>query len=262
MAAYTSGGDKLHMCYTFDFLSPVFTAAHFHDRIAAFEAVVGDGWPCWAFSNHDIMRHASRWAQASRLGQDRLARLAIGILLSLRGSVCLYQGEELGLGEADLRFEDLADPYGIRFWPEYKGRDGCRTPIAWEAEAPNGGFSSAKPWLPLSPEHVANAVEREAADPDSMLAHYRRMIAFRRDHAPLRSGSIRLLDAPPDILAFVRESRGEAVACAFNFSHQPARFVPPAPMQISALTGHGFAGRLDDRSISLAAGDAFFGTAT
>ena len=95
-----------------------------------------------------------------------------------------------------------------------------------------------------------------------MLAHYRRVIAFRRDHPALRSGSIGLLDAPADILAFVREAGGETVVCAFNFSHQPARFVPPASMKISALTGHGFAGRLDDRSISLAAGDAFFGTAT
>ena len=95
-----------------------------------------------------------------------------------------------------------------------------------------------------------------------MLAHYRRMIAFRRDHPSLGSGSIGLLDGPADILAFVRESGREAVACVFNFSHQPARFVPPASMKISALTGHGFAGRLDDRSISLAAGDAFFGTVT
>ena len=160
MAAYTSGGDKLHMCYTFDFLSPIFSARHFRERIEAFEAIVGDGWPCWAFSNHDIVRHVSRWADATALSADQLAKLAAGILLSLRGSVCLYQGEELGLTEAELRFEDLADPYGIRFWPEFKGRDGCRTPMVWESNAPNGGFTTGKPWLPVSGEHISHAVNR------------------------------------------------------------------------------------------------------
>jgi hypothetical protein len=86
MAAYTSGGDKLHMCYTFDFLSPIFTAAHFRERIAAFEAIVEDGWPCWAFSNHDIARHATRWAaygDPERVA--RLAALAFGARRARRG---------------------------------------------------------------------------------------------------------------------------------------------------------------------------------
>jgi len=213
-----------------------------------------------AFSNHDIVRHVSRWAKASPLDHDRLARLAAGILLSLRGSVSLYQGEELGLTEAELRFEDLADPYGIRFWPEYKGRDGCRTPMTWESQAPNGGFSSAKPWLPVPPEHAAFAVSREAGDPNSILAHYRRMIAFRHGHPALRSGSIRFLEAPGDVLAFVREADGETVACLFNFSDQAVSVALPPSMTINALSGHGFAGRMDDRSLSLAGGDAFFGT--
>jgi alpha-glucosidase len=259
MAAYTSGGDKLHMCYTFDFLSPVFTADHFRDRIAAFEAIAGDGWPCWAFSNHDIVRSASRWASASPLDHARLARLAAGILLSLRGSVSLYQGEELGLTEAELRFEDLADPYGIRFWPEYKGRDGCRTPMVWEADAPNGGFSPAKPWLPVSPEHAGSAVDRETSDASSLLAHYRRLIAFRRAHPALRQGSIRFVDSPQDVLAFVREVPGEAVACLFNFSDRPATVALPPSLGVSALGGHGFAGRLDGGTVTLAGGDAFFG---
>jgi alpha-glucosidase len=259
MASYTSGGDKLHMCYTFDFLSPVFTAEHFRNRITAFEAIAGDAWPCWAFSNHDIVRHVSRWAKASRLDHDRLARLAAGILLSLRGSVSLYQGEELGLTEAELRFEDLADPYGIRFWPEYKGRDGCRTPMTWDSDVPNGGFSLAKPWLPLPPEHAAFAVSREVGDANSTLAHYRRMIAFRHEHPALRSGSIRFLDAPGDVLAFVREADGEAVACLFNFSDKAVSVALPPSMTINAVSGHGFAGRIDGRSVSLAGGDAFFG---
>src|SRR5690606_37879551 len=134
------------------------------------------------FSNHDITRHVSRWAPATTLDRDTLAKLAVGILLSLRGSVCLFEGEELGLTEADLRFEDLADPYGIRFWPEYKGRDGCRTPMVWESNAPNGGFSEARPWLPVPAEHIGSAVNKEAGDPASVLARYKAMIAFRNAH--------------------------------------------------------------------------------
>ena len=259
MAAYTSGGDKLHMCYTFDFLSPVFTAAHFRERIAAFEAIVGDGWPCWAFSNHDIPRHVTRWAGATGLDADRLAKLAAGVLLSLRGSVCLYQGEELGLTEAVLQFSDLADPYGIRFWPEFKGRDGCRTPMVWESNAPNGGFSEAKPWLPVAPEHIARAVNREAGDPASVLAHYRRLLAFRRSHPALMRGNIELIDAPANVLAFIREGEGERLVVAFNLSATDASFALPAGRSATAISGHGFFGVLEGRTVRLAGGDGFFG---
>ena len=261
MADYTSGGDKLHMCYTFDFLSPVFTARHFRERIEAFEAMAGDGWPCWAFSNHDIVRHVSRWAAAAPFDHDTLAKLAAGILLSLRGSVCLYQGEELGLTEAALAFEDLADPYGIRFWPEYKGRDGCRTPMTWESNAPNAGFSSARPWLPVSPDHIARAANRQAGDGQSILAFYRQLLAFRRAHGALRSGAIAFLDAPEEVLAFTRDGAGERLVCLFNFGGREARVAVPAGRAVKALDGHGFAGRLeaDGRSVRLAAGDGFFG---
>jgi alpha-glucosidase len=259
MAAYTSGGDKLHMCYTFDFLGPAFGARHFAERIAAFEEIVGDGWPCWAFSNHDVERHVTRWASTTTLEPDALARLAAGILFSLRGSVCLFQGEELGLTEAKLRLEDLADPYGIRFWPEYKGRDGCRTPMVWESNAPNSGFTSAtKPWLPIPEEHVARAANRETGDRGSVLSFYRQMLAFRRAHPALRSGAIQLLDAPRDVLAFIREGEGEKIVCAFNLGSAPATFATPSA-RVAPLTGHGFAGKAAGAAITLAPGDAFFG---
>jgi alpha-glucosidase len=259
MAAYTSGGDKLHMCYTFDFLGPTFSAQHFAERIAAFEDIVGDGWPCWAFSNHDVERHVTRWSRVSTLDNDALARLAAGILFSLRGSVCLYQGEELGLTEASLRLEDLADPYGIRFWPEYKGRDGCRTPMVWESNSPNSGFSSAtKPWLPIPEEHVAHAANRETGDRGSVLSFYRQMLAFRHQHPALRSGSIELLKAPADVLAFIRDGEGEKILCAFNLGSVERTL--PAPVGVSPLAGHGFTGALSGSTIRLAPGEAFFGT--
>ncbi|MBN9027706.1 beta-galactosidase BglA [Kaistia sp. MMO-174] len=258
MAAYTAGGDKLHMCYTFDFLSPIFTKEHFVNRIKAFEAIVGDGWPCWAFSNHDIVRHVSRWTHDGDF--DGVAKLAAGILLSLRGSVCLYQGEELGLTEADIAFEDLQDPYGIRFWPEYKGRDGCRTPMVWESNGANAGFSSAKPWLPVSPDHIARAVNRETTDRASVLAHYRKLIAFRHAHPALRDGSIAFVDSPDDVLAFVREGGGEKILCVFNLAAKGASFKLPSDLKVTPLEGHGFAATLDAAgTVGLGGRGAFFG---
>ena len=131
--------------------------------------------------------------------------------------------------------------------------------MTWESNAPNGGFSPAKPWLPVPPEHNTFAVNREAADPHSTLAHYKRMLAFRRAHPALRSGAIRFLDAPRDVLAFVREGGGEAIACLFNFSGEAVRVALPASLKLNALDGHGFAGRLEGRAVELAGGDAFFG---
>ena len=164
--------------------------------------------------------------------------------------------------EAELRFEDLADPYGIRFWPEYKGRDGCRTPMVWESNAPNGGFTTGKPWLPVPEEHIAGAANRQAGDSHSILAHYKALLAFRRAHPALRDGTIAMLDAPADILAFLREGGGERILCVFNFGAGAADFAVPAGLKVTALAGHGFTGALaqDGRSVRLGGGDAFFGS--
>ena len=233
VAAYTEGGERLHMCYTFDLLSPEFSAAHVRKCVEAFETAVADGWICWAFSNHDVMRHVSRWT-APGGDLDAVAKFSITLLAALRGSICLYQGEELGLPEAELAFEDLRDPYGIRFWPAFKGRDGCRTPMVWEAAQPNGGFSTAKPWLPVPQEHLARAADAQDADDNSVLAHYRRVLSFRGGHPALIHGSIEFLDAGDDLLAFERKADDETLLCVFNFSSDPAAF--HLPVEASAVT--------------------------
>lgn len=217
MAEYTSGGDKLHMCYSFEFLGPQFTAKHFRSRLENFFKESKDGWPCWSFSNHDVPRHITRWAPHS-LDPAALGRQAAALLLTLKGSVCLYQGEELGLAETDLLFEELTDPRGIRFWPEDKGRDGCRTPMPWEeGEAPNG-FTTGTPWLPIKPPQSALNVASQGADETSMLAFYRAALAWRRAHPVLSHGDIDFLKTAEPILAF-RRSDGEAnMVCAFNLS--------------------------------------------
>ncbi|MBW8909870.1 MAG: alpha-glucosidase, partial [Mesorhizobium sp.] len=185
VAAYTAGGKRVHMCYSFDFLAPEkISAPKVRQVLEAFGKVASDGWSCWAFSNHDVMRPASRWA-ADEADPAAYLKVISALLMSLRGSVCLYQGEELGLGEAELQFEDLQDPYGIRFWPEFKGRDGCRTPMVWDATASNAGFSTAKPWLPVPGKHLSQAVNVQQGDDASLLEHYRRFLGFRRQHPAL-----------------------------------------------------------------------------
>ncbi len=231
MASYSAGGDTLDTCYATDFLRGPFDPGYFRRTLERFEAGAGDGWPCWAFSNHDAVRHVSRWTSDGR-DPVAVATFAAGLLLTLRGTVCLYQGEELGLPEAELDFDALVDPYGIAFWPDYKGRDGCRTPMAWAADAAggagwSGGFTGGRPWLPLPAAHRPLAADRQEGDPGSVLSVYRRMLAFRRNQAALRVGSIRFIDAPDGLLAFVRQHRDEAWLCLFNFSGNPVRFDLP-----------------------------------
>jgi len=217
MAEYTSGGDKLHMCYSFEFLGPDFSAAHFRGRIEAFFKASKDGWPCWSFSNHDVPRHISRWAPHGA-SPAALGRQAAALILSLKGSVCLYQGEELGLPETDLRFEELTDPRGIRFWPEDKGRDGCRTPIPWDTSEPQNGFTTGTPWLPIKPAQAALNVATEEADPESMLHFYRQALAWRRTQDALIDGDIEFLKTAEPVLAFRRTSVQGNVVCIFNLS--------------------------------------------
>jgi len=244
LAAYTSGGDKLHMCYTFDLLGPQFSAAHVRRCVEAFEQAAPDGWVCWAFSNHDVVRHVSRWTPPGG-DTDAVAGFAIALMCCLRGSICLYQGEELGLTEAELAFEDLRDHYGIRFWPGFKGRDGCRTPMVWEAQAQNAGFSTGKPWLPIPAEHRARAVDVQNAAPASVLARYRHMLGLRGAHPALVSGSIRFLDAQGDVLAFLREADGQRLLCLFNFSGEAVEWALPSgvrPLQSALFASHAVSG--------------------
>ena len=235
-AEYTAGNDRVHMCYSFDLLSGQQPTAEFFGQVLTrHEQGIGDGWACWAFSNHDVVRHATRWALT-----DEGRALFATILLSLHGSACLYQGEELGLTEAYVAFEDLQDPYGIRFWPRFKGRDGCRTPIPWTADYPHGGFSSGKPWLPMAQEHLARAVAVQEGDPSSLLAFYRRMLTFRRARPVLAKGSLALVRASDGVLAFVREDQGARMLCAFNLTDEVRPFdLPPGDWVADPLAPYG-----------------------
>ncbi|HEX8044608.1 alpha-glucosidase family protein [Rhizobium sp.] len=260
VAAYTGGGDKLHMCYTFDLLGPDFTPAHFRRCVGDFQAHVADGWVCWAFSNHDVNRHVSRFAE-TEAEQPRVAKLAISLLSTLRGSICLYQGEELGLPEAELAFEDLRDPYGIRFWPAFKGRDGCRTPMPWEASRAHAGFTTAeKSWLPVPYQHAALAVDKQEADPQSVLHHYRQTLAFRKQHPALHDGDMTFLDTKEDVLAFTRGKGDETLLFVFNLSRQPVKVALPEGVRVTKVVRMpGFEGSDAGEMVILTALDVFCG---
>ena len=218
MGAYTAGDERVHMCYSFEFLSGSQPdAQRVADVMAQVDEVVSDGWACWAFSNHDVVRHASRW-DLSLPAQKAMTTL----LMCLRGSVCIYQGEELGLPEADVAFEDLQDPYGITFWPEFKGRDGCRTPMVWTQDNQNGGFSDAKPWLPVSHAHLNHAVTVQESDPGALIHHYRKAIAFRHAHPALVKGTHDKVRATGSIVHFIRSFGDEDIFVAVNLSAEPA----------------------------------------
>ncbi|ANL47868.1 alpha amylase protein [Rhizobium phaseoli] len=258
VAAYTSGDDKLHMCYTFDLLGPDFTADHIRGCVEAFQKSVTDGWVCWAFSNHDVMRHVSRFALTEE-ERPVIAKLAISVLSALRGSICLYQGEELGLPEAELAFEDLRDPYGIRFWPAFKGRDGCRTPMPWEAGKAHAGFTSAeKSWLPVPYEQAARSVDTQEASGGSVLNHYRRALAFRKSHPALIDGEMTFIDTNQDLLAFTREKGGEKLLFVFNLTREPAEFRLPEGIVLGeSLEMPGFEAVSASGLVKLAALDGF-----
>jgi alpha-glucosidase len=213
MGEYTTGR-RLHQCYSFEMLGPAFSAAHVRACIAGFFSEAPEGWPAWAFSNHDVPRHVSRWA-AHGADPGRLAKLCAALLLSLQGSICLYQGEELGQLETELEYHELDDPQGKRFWPENKGRDGCRTPMVWDAAEPNGGFTTGRPWLPIKAPQLARAAAGQIGRADSVLEFYRRMLRLRREHDVLRTGATVFHDTAEPVLAF---TRGGEILCLFNLS--------------------------------------------
>ncbi|MDJ0820502.1 MAG: alpha-amylase family glycosyl hydrolase [Paracoccaceae bacterium] len=223
LGEYTGGDKRMHMSYAFELLSankP--SAAYVKGVMDHLDDVAADGWACWAFSNHDVPRHVTRWQLT-----DAAARMYTTLMMCLRGSACIYQGEELALPEADVPFEDLQDPYGIRFWPAFKGRDGCRTPMVWESSNQNGGFSSGNPWLPVSHDHLPRNVAEQEQDPTSILHHYRKAIAFRHSHTALQKGDKAEVGVTDTILHFRRIDGDETIFCAFNLSPEPAEMAWP-----------------------------------
>jgi alpha-glucosidase len=214
---YTANDRHLHSGYSFAFLTKSqLTAELVRDVVGNWAGLPGEGWPSWAFSNHDAPRAGSRWQTLN--GTLIPPALSLSLLMCLRGNVFLYQGEELGLPQAEVPFERLRDPEAIANWPLTHGRDGARTPMPWLANAPFAGFSCAEPWLPVDPRHAALAVDAQEQDSDAILHLTRRLIKLRRDTTALRSGSLTLIETEPSLLAFDRADGAVRMRCIFNLS--------------------------------------------
>ena len=226
--AERSGGylpsDKgLHAGYTFAMiLANVLSPAFVRDQFAIL-AKHPDHWPCVSFSNHDVPRTVTRFGGGMD-GNPALAKLMLAVLFALRGTVLLYQGEELGLPQVDLRRDQLRDPVGDLYYPIAKGRDGCRTPMPWDDTKPNLGFTSGTPWLPLGPAHRALAVSQQKTDANSTLNFARDCLAARKLHLALRLGDLQMLNAQGPVLAFTRRYADETILCVFNMSADAANF--------------------------------------
>lgn len=160
------------------------------------------------------------------------------LLIALRGSIIIYQGEELGLAQVDVPFDRLQDPEAIANWPETLSRDGARTPMPWISAAPNLGFSIAEPWLPIGESHRALAVDAQEASGDSHLKFARDCIRLRNAHPALRHGTMRIVEADERRVVFDRVCDGEHLRCTFNLSDEPQRLQPVR----KPLASVGFAG--------------------
>jgi alpha-glucosidase len=243
MQRFTNGSSRFHSAYGFNFLyAEKLTPALVSQAVAAWPNSDGIGWPSWAFSNHDAPRAVTRWAKA----EDRasMARLTMLLLACMRGNIFIYQGEELGLPQAQIAFEQLKDPEAIANWPLTLGRDGARTPIPWVAEIAvlaDARSRAASTWLPMAPEHLEFAVDRQERDPDSQLAYTRRVLALRNGNEALLSGAIDVLEASEAILAFERNTAVQYLLCVFNLGTESRSWQPPTGgnWRIIEYTGKG-----------------------
>jgi Glycosidases len=228
--------DELHQCFNFAWLEAPWEAAAFRTVIDDTFAALGAA-PTWVLSNHDVVRHVTRYGEGSLEPDAGLARARAAVLtmLALPGSAYLYQGEELGLPEVtDLPAEVRQDPTFFRTGGEVPGRDGCRVPIPWSGTRPPFGFApegAAEPWLPQPPEWAELTVERQLADPASTLSFYRRLLALRRELAGSLPPGIAWLETPEEVLAFTRGP----LTCVLNCGDGPV----PLPAHREVLLASG-----------------------
>ncbi|MBX7540040.1 alpha-amylase family glycosyl hydrolase [Qipengyuania sphaerica] len=219
MRLFTDGETHLNSAYSFNFLyadklRPELVCA----SLAEWPDEERLGWPSWAFENHDAPRALSRWCTPEE--RDDFARLKTLLLMCLRGNAIIYYGEELGLTQVDIPFEQLQDPEAIANWPLTLSRDGARTPMPWNASA-CAGFGSTDPWLPVGEDNRARTVEAQEADKNSLLHFTREAIALRKAHPALHHGKVAECRAEGDLLVIVREAGAQRIECRFNLGSAP-----------------------------------------
>jgi len=248
------GPDKLHAAFSFDFTSmdliypwnPRWVMEQIIKREETFNAA--GVWPTTVMSNHDLPRAASRYARGEN---DSQAFLAMTILLTLRGTPFMYYGEEIGMRDIHLRRSEILDPPGKKYWPIYKGRDGCRSPMQWD-DSTFGGFSTAKPWLPVHPNALRRNVRSQQADPDSLFNFTKKLLALRKEIPALRGGDFVPLETPRGMLAYLRQTEGQSVLVALNFSGRNVEFtLPEGSWRMLLTTAKGSPGALAPYEIQI-----------
>jgi alpha-glucosidase len=223
-AASYCGPERLHAAFSFDFtrgdLWFPWNPSWIAERISARESVfhAAGVWPTTVMSNHDVPRAAGRYSHGE---DDAPARMAMTLLLALRGTPFLYYGEEIGMRDISLRRRQIVDPPGKKYWPLYKGRDGCRSPMQWDGSE-HAGFSTITPWLPVHPDFPRRNVASQASDPGSLLTFTRSLIRLRKATPALARGEYVPLKAGPGLLAFLRGLPQQKVLVAMNFGRQEA----------------------------------------
>ncbi|MGO4170413.1 alpha-amylase family glycosyl hydrolase [Novosphingobium sp. YAF33] len=219
---------QVHLPFNFQLIESPWDAEHLRGVIEGYEASLPSfGWPNWVIGSHDAPRIAAR------VGEPQ-ARVAAMLLLTLRGTPTLYQGDELGIGEVFIPMEEIRDPQHFRQPTLDIGRDRSRTPMPWD-HTTNAGFTTGKPWLPLNADWSSRNVAAQNNDPASMLNFYRRMLALRRASPALSTGSFSLLGGSNDVLIYLREGGGQRLAVVLNLSSHIRRFELPANNQIKAV---------------------------
>lgn len=232
MKSFTQGNQRLSSAYAFDYLyADQITADLVRETQNQWPGISGEGWPSWAFENHDAPRAVSRWKGSNPT--DQYAKLLALLMAGLRGNGFIYYGEELGLEQGEIGFEDLKDPEAISNWPETLGRDGARTPMPWDGQTNNyAGFSETKPWLPLQEKHAASSVTVQLANPNSVLNFTKRVIAVRNACEILRQGTIKFPNQG-DLLVFDRNYGGKTRRCVFNLGDTNLAYEGPIDAQIT-----------------------------
>ncbi len=210
-AFYGADLDELHLAFNFPFINAPLEAAAMREVVEHIENLLPAGaWPAWTGSNHDMFRFATRWAA----DDPARARVALMMLLGLRGTPVLYQGDEIALRDVRVEPPDLRDPLGVKYWPAYAGRDAGRTPMPWNDRL-GAGFTEAgvKPWLPIGA--TDRNVENQRSDPTSMLVLARDLIVLRKGSTELGLGAYAPISAPDGVWAW---KRGDCHAVAVNFT--------------------------------------------
>ncbi len=220
------GANMLHAAFNFDFAENRWHPTRFlRSAQKWYEALSEDAWPNNFLSNHDMPRTATRYCFGE---DDRRAKVAAAMLLTIKGTPFIYYGEEIGLRDIPIRRkQDVKDPVGKTFWPLYKGRDGCRSPMQWNA-AVNAGFSTADPWLPVHDNFPERNVEVQSADPSSLLNFFKQLIQVRKAEPALQRGDFKPLVAEPKhLMAFFRTYLADQILVVLNFSSRELIFDLP-----------------------------------